>query len=52
MFDAWNQWTWVAVAWIELVLAYGGYLAYLAWRRRRLLVELEAGRGARTGGGS
>lgn len=35
MFESWNEWTWVAVAWLELVLTYGGYLAYLRWRARR-----------------
>jgi hypothetical protein len=39
VFDAWSQWTWVAVAWLELVLAYGGYLLYLGWRRRKLLSD-------------
>jgi hypothetical protein len=37
VFDAWNQWTWVTIAWLQLVVAYGGYLAYLGWRRRQLL---------------
>lgn len=37
MFESWSHWTWVTVAWLQLVLAYGGYLAYLGWRRRRLL---------------
>jgi hypothetical protein len=44
VFDAWNQWTWVAIAWLQLVVAYGGYLAYLDWRRRRLLREDRAQR--------
>ena len=39
MFENWSHWTWVAVAWLELVLAYGGYLLYLGWRRRRLLQD-------------
>ena len=30
-----SSWGWVAIAWIELVLAYGGYLLYLRWRARR-----------------
>ena len=38
MFDAWSQWTWVAVAWSQVVIDYGLYLAYLG-RRRRLLLE-------------
>jgi hypothetical protein len=37
VFDSWNQWTWVTVAWLQLVVAYGGYLAYLGWRGRQLL---------------
>ena len=44
MFDGWTQWTWVTIAWLELVLAYGGYLAYLGWRRRRLLADDRAHR--------
>lgn len=44
MFDGWTQWTWVTIAWLELVLAYGGYLAYLGWRRRRLLADDRARR--------
>ena len=39
MFDGWSAWTWVAVAWIELVIAYGGYLIYLRWRQARLSRE-------------
>ena len=39
MFDGWTQWTWVTIAWLELVLAYGAYLAYLGWRRRKLLAD-------------
>jgi len=35
VFDSWNQWTWVTVAWLQLPLAFGAYLAYLAWRGRR-----------------
>ncbi len=42
MFENWSHWTWVAVAWLELVLAYGGYLAYLGWRRRRLVQDERA----------
>lgn len=41
MFDSWTAWTWVAVAWIQLVLAYGGYLIYLRWRAARLGREEE-----------
>jgi len=39
VFDGWTQWTWVTIAWLELVLAYGGYQAYLSWRRRKLLAD-------------
>lgn len=35
MFESWSAWTWVAVAWLQLVVAYGGYAGYLAWRARR-----------------
>lgn len=41
MFDNWTAWTWVAAAWIQLVLAYGGYLIYLRWRAARLGREEE-----------
>ncbi|CAN5841252.1 hypothetical protein BH23DEI1_BH23DEI1_01390 [soil metagenome] len=37
MFDSWNQWVWVSIAWAQVVLAYVGYLIYLGWRHRRLL---------------
>ncbi len=42
MFDGWSHWTWVSIAWLEVVLAYGGYLAYLGWRRRQLLRDGDA----------
>ncbi|MDR9390413.1 MAG: hypothetical protein RI554_00110 [Trueperaceae bacterium] len=41
MFDAWGPWAWVAAAWLQLPLAYGGYLIYLAWRAKRLRAEEE-----------
>lgn len=41
MFDAWGPWAWVAAAWLELVLAYGGYLVYLRARAARLEREAE-----------
>lgn len=44
MFDSWTQWTWVTIAWLELVLAFAGYLTYLNWRRRRLLRDERAQR--------
>ncbi|MEX2535319.1 MAG: hypothetical protein WD273_06910 [Trueperaceae bacterium] len=36
MFDNWGPWAWVATAWLELLLAYGGYLLYLRSRAKRL----------------
>lgn len=36
MFDNVPTWGWVAVAWLELVLAYGGYMFYINWRQKRL----------------
>lgn len=42
MFEGWSHWTWVSIAWLEVLLAYGGYLAYLGWRRRQLLRDGEA----------
>jgi hypothetical protein len=44
VFDSWNQWTWVTIAWLQLVVAYGGYLAYLGWRQRQLLRDDRAQR--------
>lgn len=44
MFDSWNQWVWVSIAWAQVVLAYVGYLVYLGWRRRRLLADDRAQR--------
>lgn len=35
MFDNLPAWTWIAFAWSQLVIAYGGYLVYLAWRARK-----------------
>jgi hypothetical protein len=42
VFDAWTHWTWVTVAWLQLVVAYGGYMVYLGWRRKRLLADERA----------
>lgn len=36
MFDDWSPWTWVALSWLELLVAYGGYLLYLRSRAKRL----------------
>jgi hypothetical protein len=36
VFDNLSNWTWVALAYAQVVLAYAGYLAYLRWRERRL----------------
>jgi len=41
MFDSWNAWQWVAAAWLELILAYGGYLWYLRRRARRSNTDVE-----------
>lgn len=35
MFDNLSAWTWITIAWLQLVVAFGGYLAYLAWRVRK-----------------
>jgi HAMP domain-containing protein len=35
-FDSWSAWTWVIVAWAELILAYAGYSFYLHRRLKRL----------------
>jgi hypothetical protein len=55
VFDTMSQWTWVTIAWLQVVIAYGGYLAYLGWRRRQLenddraqrLLQAEAAKGGR-----
>lgn len=39
MFDNWTPWTWVSIAWLQLVLAYGGYLYYLNARGQQLIVK-------------
>jgi hypothetical protein len=44
VFEGWSHWTWVSIAWAQVVLAYGGYLAYLGWRKRRLLADADARR--------
>ncbi len=36
MFDDLSPWTWVAAAWLQLLIAYGGYLAYLRGRAERV----------------
>jgi hypothetical protein len=30
-----NTWTWVILAWAELIVFYVGYLFYLNWRANR-----------------
>jgi hypothetical protein len=30
-----THWQWVTIAWLELFIAYGAYLGYLAWRQRQ-----------------
>jgi hypothetical protein len=41
VFESSNHWAWVTLAWGELILAYGGYLLYLNWRRQKLLRDHE-----------
>jgi len=36
MFDNVSNWGWVAAAWIQLVIAYVGYMFYINWRQKRL----------------
>ncbi len=36
MFENWSPWAWVAAAYLQLVIAYGGYLLYLRARARKL----------------
>lgn len=35
MFDSWGHWAWVALAWAQLFVTYGGYLLYLRRRAKR-----------------
>lgn len=35
MFANLTHWQWVAVAWLEVIVVYGGYLFYLRWRERQ-----------------
>lgn len=35
MFADLSPWAWVAIAWGEVLVAYGAYLAYLSWRERQ-----------------
>jgi hypothetical protein len=44
VFDSWSHWTWVTIAWLQVLLAYAGYLVYLQRRRRRLLEDDRAHR--------
>lgn len=37
-FDSWGPWAWVAFAWAQLFITYGGYQLYL-WRRLKKLEE-------------
>ncbi len=30
-----SPWAWVAIAWLEVLVAYGAYLVYLNWRERQ-----------------
>ncbi|MEX2501042.1 MAG: hypothetical protein WD336_01590 [Trueperaceae bacterium] len=36
MFDGLHPWFWVTFAWLQLLVAYGGYLWYLRGRAQRL----------------
>ncbi len=36
-----TQWHWVALAWLQLIVFYIGYLLYLNWRYRRVRERLE-----------
>ncbi|MEM7735718.1 MAG: hypothetical protein AAF267_07990 [Deinococcota bacterium] len=36
VFPGWTAWHWVAFAWVQLIGAYVGYIAYLQWRLRKL----------------
>jgi hypothetical protein len=34
-----SDWTWVWLAWSQLVIAYGAYLVYLSWRANKVKDE-------------
>ena len=34
--DAWGPWVWVALAWAQLFVTYGGYGLYLRRRQKRV----------------
>jgi hypothetical protein len=36
MFEAWGPWAWVAFAWAQLFITYGGYGFYLRRRLKKL----------------
>ena len=38
-FSSWTPWTWVWIAWGQLIVAYLGYAYYLNWRRDKLLSD-------------
>jgi hypothetical protein len=44
VFEGWSHWTWVGIAWAQVVVAYVGYLVYLGWRRQQLLRDQDARR--------
>lgn len=41
MFDNFGPWTWITIAWAQLLIAYGGYLLYLRRLERRILERAE-----------
>ncbi len=43
MFDALGPWAWVAFAWTQLLVTYGGYQLYLRRRAKRLEEALSNG---------
>ncbi len=45
MFESLTAWQWVAFAWLQLAVVYGGYLVYLAVRRRRIADAARADEG-------
>lgn len=36
MFNSISEWGWVAIAWLQLILSYIGYLWYLHQRERQI----------------
>ncbi len=43
LFGSWGPWAWVALAWAQLFVTYGGYQLYLRRRAKKLEDALSNG---------